>query len=206
MNYKIINSGSDGNCIMVNDFLALDVGVSWKKLAPYAKNLKLVFISHVHQDHFKKNTVKKLAKEKPTLRFAVGEYLVSELLKLGVNAKNIDIVKYGKKYNYGQLKISPIKLYHDVPNMGLRVYINEKKLFFATDTKTLEGITAKDYDIYLVEGNYEDEEELKKRAENNYYYERVKRTHLSRVEATEWLLENMGQNSRYEFIHKHKER
>ena len=33
-----------------------------------------------------------------------------------------------------------------------------------TDTKTVEGISAKNYDLYLIEGNYE-QEELEKRIE-----------------------------------------
>ena len=40
----------------------------------------------------------------------------------------------------------PIKLYHDVPNCGYRIFINDKKIIYMTDTKTLEGITAKNYD------------------------------------------------------------
>jgi len=71
MNYKIINSGSDGNCILVNNEILLDVGVSFKKIEPYYKKLKLVFISHEHTDHLLPSTVKKLAFERPTLRFCV---------------------------------------------------------------------------------------------------------------------------------------
>lgn len=206
MNYKIINSGSDGNCIIINNFISLDCGVSWKKLSPYAKKLKLVFISHIHSDHFQKNTIKRLAKERPTLRFAIGDYLVEKLVSCGVKKENIDVIELNKLYDYKLFKISPIKLYHDVPNYGLRIFIDDKKILFATDTKTMQGIKAENYDLYLIEGNYEDDDELKARSDSNYYYDRVRNSHLSRVEATEWLLENSGENSNYEFIHKHKER
>lgn len=206
MNYEIINSGSDGNCTIVNEILALDMGVSYKKLAPYRANLKLVFISHIHRDHFNKTTVKLLARNRPTLRFAVGSYLVEELLKCGVSKKNIDVLELNNVYDYCKFKIFPIRLYHDVPNFGIKVFWNDKKLIYATDTKTLDGITAKDYDIYLVEGNYENEEELHQRAVNLEYESRVKNTHLSKEYTTKWLLENMSDNSVYEFMHQHKER
>lgn len=206
MHYSIINTGSDGNCTIVNDIIAIDMGISYKKLTPYVDKLKLVFISHCHGDHFNKTTVKLLSKNRPTLRFAVGRYLVNDLIKNGVDKANIDVIEPNTTYDYGIFKISPLKLFHDVENMGLRLFINNKKLIYATDTYTLEGITAKGYDVYLIEGNYENEEELHERAYNDYYESRVKKTHLSKEYATKWLLENMSENSIYEFMHEHKNR
>lgn len=46
MKYEIINSGSDGNAIVLNDEILLDCGVSYKKIEPYVKKLKIVCISH----------------------------------------------------------------------------------------------------------------------------------------------------------------
>ena len=76
--------------------------------------LKLVFISHCHTDHFNRTTVKTLAKERPTLRFAVGPFLVNELLQCGVAKKNIDILQIGTRLKYKTFSLQPIKLYHDV--------------------------------------------------------------------------------------------
>ena len=59
MTYNIINSGSDGNCTIINDIIAIDLGVSYKKLAPYVKQLEIVFLTHVHQDHFNKKTIQR---------------------------------------------------------------------------------------------------------------------------------------------------
>lgn len=84
--------------------------------------------------------------------------------------------------------------------------MNNKRLIYATDTRTLEGISAKDYDVYLVEGNYENEEELHERAYTPEYEIRVKSTHLSREYTTKWLLKNMNDKSVYEFMHMHVER
>lgn len=206
MKYKIINTGSDGNCTIINDIIAIDMGISYKRLLPYINKLKLVFISHCHGDHFNKRTVRLLAKSRPTLRFAVGSYLVNDLVEIGVNKANIDVIEPCEVYDYGIFKISPVKLYHDVPNMGLRLFMNDEKLIYATDTYTLEGIKALEYDFYLIEGNYFDDEELHSRAYNDYYESRVKKTHLSKEYATNWLLENMGLNSVYCWMHEHKEK
>ena len=129
-------------------------------------------------------------------------------LKLGKLDKKIAINGTIKPIddNYGILKIMPIKLYHDVPNCGYRVFISNKKIIYMTDTKTLEGITAKNYDLYLVEGNYENKEELHSRAVNEIYESRVINTHLSKEYTSEWLMNNMGNNSEYVFMHEHKER
>ena len=45
---NVIQTGSTGNCLILNRTLALDMGVTWKKVAPYSKTLKLVFASHEH--------------------------------------------------------------------------------------------------------------------------------------------------------------
>ena len=206
MTYKIINSGSDGNCVIIDNILAIDMGVSFKKLSSYVPKIQMVLLTHRHGDHFNKKTIQRLAKERPMVRFGCCEWLLELLLELGIDRKRIDVFEIGKKYNYEKFQIVPIKLYHDVPNCGYRVFIGKEKLIYCTDTYTLEGIKAIDYDYYLIEGNYEDEEELKSYAKDIVYLERVKHTHLSRQYARNWLLDNMGLKSVYEFMHQHKDK
>lgn len=205
MKYKILNSGSDGNCTIINDIIAIDMGVSYKKLTSYIKTLQLVLLTHIHSDHFNKATIKRLAQNRPALRFGCCKWLVQDLINCGVNKRNIDVYDIGTSYNYKLFKLIPVKLYHDVPNCGYRLFVDNEKLIYATDTYTLDGIKAVGYDYYLIEGNYQDEEELSSRAINTYYENRVKRTHLSKEYATNWLLENMGLNSVYVWLHEHKE-
>lgn len=206
MKYKILNSGSDGNCTIINDIIAIDMGVSYKKLTSYIKTIQLVLLTHRHSDHFNKATIKRLAQNRPTLRFGCCKWLVQDLIDCGVNKRNIDVYDIGTSYNYKLFKLIPVKLYHDVPNCGYRLFMDNEKLIYATDTYTLDGIKAVGYDYYLIEGNYQDEEELSSRAINTYYESRVKRTHLSKEYASNWLLENMGLDSVYVWLHEHKER
>lgn len=211
MNYKIISSCSTGNATIIRDIILIDCGVTFKKLEKYYKQLKIVLLTHIHSDHFKKETIKKLAQERPTLRFACCEWLLQPLLECGVLRKNIDVLQIGTRYDYKLFKIVPIKLYHDVPQCGYRVLFDDYKVIYMTDTRTVEGIVAKNYDLYLVEGNYEEEEleqRIKQKQEEGlYYYEsRVRNTHLSKGQATDFLLNNMGENSKYVFMHEHVER
>ena len=211
MNYKIVASCSSGNAVIIKDIILIDCGVTFKRLEKHYKKLKIVLLTHIHGDHFKKATIKKLAQERPTLRFACCEWLLKPLLECGVDRKNIDVLQIGTRYDYKLFKIIPIKLYHDVPQCGYRVLFDDYKVIYATDTKTLEGITAKNYDLYLIEGNYEDEEleeRIRKKQEiQQYCYEyRARYTHLSKGQASDFLLKNMGDNSEYVFMHEHVER
>ena len=211
MNYKIISSCSTGNATIIRDIILIDCGVTFKRLEKYYKQLKIVLLTHIHSDHFKKETIRKLAQERPTLRFACCEWLLQPLLECGVLRKNIDVLQIGTRYDYKLFKIVTIKLYHDVPQCGYRVLFDDYKVIYMTDTRTVEGIVAKNYDLYLVEGNYEEEEleqRIKQKQEEGlYYYEsRVRNTHLSKGQATDFLLNNMGENSEYVFMHEHVER
>ena len=213
MNYRIIESGSSGNATIVENIILIDCGVSFKKLKDYYQELKLVLLTHIHSDHFNKTTLKKLAKERPTLRFGCCEWLVQDLIKCGVDKRNIDVYDNISSFKYSDnLIVTTFDLQHDVLNCGYKLFVNDKKYFYATDTNSLENIEAKDYDMYFIEGNYEDKKQLEERKQKHiekgeYYYEdRVEKTHLSQVQATEWLMENTGSNSQYIFMHEHKEK
>ena len=211
MKYNIISTGSKGNAVVINDIILIDCGVSFKALKDVYRRLKIVCLTHIHGDHFKKSTIRKLSENRPALRFAAGSYLTEELVRCGVDKKNIDVLEAGKLYDYKQFKLSPVTLYHDVPNFGYRLFMNGKKLFYATDTNTLEGILAKDYDLYMVEANYTDEEIQKrieeKRAKGEYAYETgVIHSHLSKKKCDDFIYSNIGRNGRYIYLHQHEER
>ena len=87
MKFNILNSGSDGNGVIIEDIILIDCGVSFKKLEDCYKKIKIVLLTHKHGDHFNKATIKKLSYERPTLRFACCEWLVDELVKCGVEKK-----------------------------------------------------------------------------------------------------------------------
>ena len=118
------------------------------------------------------------------------------------------MVESGKIYDYKAFKISPFTLYHDVENIGWRIFSGGEKAIYATDTKTLDGITAKDYDLYLIEANYTDEE-LKQRLIEKHrngdfaYEDRVPLTHLSKRQADNFIIENGGVNANFVYLHMH---
>lgn len=210
MKYEIVQTGSTGNCTILEDVLALDMGVAFKKVAPYMRALQLVFVSHEHGDHFKDSTIRNLARSRPLLRFCCGEFLVQKFLDAGVSTRNIDILEAGTRYDYGAFQVEPIALAHDVPNYGLRVFMKGQKAVYIVDTGHLEGVEAKGYNLYLVEANHTtaeiEERAAEKRAAGEYCYEiRAAENHLSYEQTIEWLTENMDSRGIWVPMHQHVE-
>ena len=204
MNYNIISSSSKGNAVIYHDQILVDCGISYKKIKPYINDLKIVLLTHEHKDHFNPITIQKLIGDRPTLRFACGQFLVEKLRDLGV--VRIDVVEPGKVYDYKLFKISPITLYHDVDNFGYRIFKDDYKIIHATDTVTMEGIKAKYYDLYAIEHNYDettiDEEIADKLSRNEYAYEiGAKNSHLSFQQAEAFINENKKEDSEVIKLH-----
>ena len=201
---RVINSGSEGNAVIYNNAIMVDCGVTLKALQEVKRSLKIVLLTHKHSDHLKLRTLQRLQAERPTLRVACGNFLLEELPCI----KNIDVLQVGKIYDYGAFKVSPIKLYHDVPNFGWRIFLNNgQKIFHATDTVHLEGITAKGYDLYAIEHNYCEEyiqqaiEEARANGEYTHAYSNIN-THLSAQQARAFIDKNRKESSEVLELHK----
>ena len=201
---QVISSGSEGNAVIYNNAIMVDCGVTLKALEAVKRSLKIALLTHKHSDHLKIRTLQRLQAERPTLRVACGDFLLEELPCI----KNIDILQVGKIYDYGAFKVSPVKLYHDVPNFGWRIFLpNGQKIFHATDTVHLEGITAKGYDLYAIEHNYCEEyiqqaiEEARANGEYTHAYGNIN-THLSIQQARAFIEANRKESSEVLELHK----
>lgn len=208
--YHIISTGSKGNAVIINDFILVDCGVPYKAIKPFVSQLKLVLLTHIHSDHFRPSTLRRLSSERPTLRFACGSWLVSDLVAAGVSSQNIDILECGTMYRYGICDVIPVSLVHNVPNCGYKIHFREGKVFYATDTNNLNGIAAKDYDLYMVEANYEDDVILQKIADKKeageYAYEiQAMKNHLSKAKCDDFIYRNIGSAGEYVYLHCHVE-
>ena len=154
MKYNIISTGSKGNCTIIEDKIMIDCGVSFKKVKEYCNKLSIVLLTHIHKDHFCSSTIQKLANERPTLRFGCGPWLVMDLLKCGVDKRNIDVYLLDLEHKYKEFSVIPFQLFHDVQNCGYKIEINNQKMIYATDTCEINHVDAKNFDLYLIEGNY----------------------------------------------------
>ena len=181
----------------------VDCGVTFSTIKPYLKDIALILISHEHGDHLNISTLKKIQFERPSIRIGCGEFLKEKLTGL----RNVDILAAGKIYDYGKFKVSPIMLYHDVENFGFRIFKDNTKIIHATDTTHLQGITAKNYAIYALEANYDEDTVwdtiFKKEGNGEYAHQRgAINSHLSLQQAQNFVLKNAGDS--YEFVRLHE--
>lgn len=210
ISFEIISTGSKGNAVVIENNVLIDCGVPFKAIRHVAGNLKLVLLTHIHSDHFNPTTIRRLAFERPTLRFGCGRWLVSDLRSCGVEAANIDILDCNVSYGYGICNVISFRLNHNVPNCGYKLHFQHGKVFYATDTNDLNGITARNYDLYLVEANYTDEEIRErisaKKETGEYAYERqVLQNHLSKAKCDDFIYKNIGRGGEYVYLHGHQD-
>ena len=210
INHQIIATGSTGNAVIIGRSVLVDCGTPFRAIAPYASNLQLVLLTHIHGDHFNPSTIRRLSAERPLMRFGACKWLIKPLVDAGVKERQIDVLEPGCWYDYGLCKVSPFNLVHDVPNCGYKLHFPGGKAIYATDTENLDGIEAKDYDLYLIECNFETEEIAHRIAEKvingQYAYEhRVLKTHLSKAKCDDFIFRNIGATGKYVYLHAHSE-
>jgi hypothetical protein len=113
--------------------------------------------------------------------------------------RNVDVLELNKWYDYGEFEVSIGKLYHDIENCFFRIVKDGYKIFRATDTGHLIGITAFNYDIYAVEFNY-NEDTINQSIEaaaaiGEYSHQRGSfNSHLSEQQARDFIFKNKGEN------------
>lgn len=173
MKIKIINSGSDGNCTILEDtngcILVLDCGVDYSKIIKECKvnDISCVLCTHHHIDHIKS---------------------LKDFQKFYIPTFTWEDAERGEQIGTPQWKIIPIPLVHNAKCFGFLVYSkNEhKKIAYITDTTVIPKLG--DIDCLIIDTNYDEEIIEKKLAEGkpvNLGY----KNHLSNQQVKEWLIE-----------------
>lgn len=201
MKYKVIGSNSKGNSVIYDERFMVDCGVPYSKVKNELKYLEYVFLTHRHNDHFNLKSLTTLNAK--GIKIVCCKWLKESLNRLGIEPIVIELNKW---YDFGSIKASAFKLYHDVENCGWRLNIDNQKVFHATDTGTLEGISAKGYQIYAIEHNYceiELERKVQEQIANGEFAHgiRSQETHLSVQQAEKFIKENATDD--YEIIELH---
>ena len=199
---NVIATGSTGNSVLYLNSILIDIGIPYSRLKPHVKDIQIVLLTHAHGDHINIKTLQRLQKERPSLRIGCGEWMLPHLGGI----TGVDVFEIGKIYDYGQFKISPFKLYHDVPNCGYRIFKDETKIFHATDTKILNGITAHGYDLYCIEANYSEPiaqqmiEQAREKGEFTHIIGSIN-SHLSEEQCNDFYYKNKSEKSKLIRLH-----
>lgn len=206
----IIGTGSTGNATLLDGIL-IDCGMPSRAILHYIKQIKIVLLTHSHCDHFKASTIWRIYSTRPSVRYVCGEHMVHMLHEVGIPLTLIDIVSPGNIYDYGEFEIEPVELVHNVTNFGYKIKFSDgERAIYATDTNSLDGIEAKNYNWYFIEANHgeaEIRERIKMKAlDNQYAYEYdAARNHLSREKADAWIYRMAGANSLIYYMHEHRD-
>ena len=221
MTCDVIATGSRGNAVVLDGNILIDCGVPFRDLEGIYQKLAIVVLTHIHGDHFAPETLRQLAFRRPTLRFLCPPWLHQPLRSIGISEKVIDTASTAYVLSYGRLPggsfpgvvfhMDPIP--HDVPNCAWHIFFGgSEAALYATDCGSLDAVEARDYDLYLLEANYK-EDELEERmqqklAAGRYAYEpRAAANHLSQEQAKRWLAENAREGrSKVLFLHQHQEK
>lgn len=137
--------------------------------------------------------------------------MAQTLYDLKIEPRSIIALNDDVWYEFNAFRCKLTDIPHDVPNVAIHLEIGDKKLIYATDTSKIEHIDARNYDYYLIEGNYKTEElqERKERKLKNGEFvieDRIVNSHLSYEQCIDYFMQNAKDDSVLEVMHKHQEK
>lgn len=203
---EIIGSSSKGNSILYyNGEIMVDAGISYTTIKPYLVNVKVIFLTHIHNDHFNTTTIKMICERHPNIIFVVPEYLEKDFKNLSKAHTKYYVVGIDKTYNVGTLSFTTVGLFHDVPNIGYKFNKSGFKIIHVTDTNYIDHIKAENYDIYAMECNHDEAliaQKIHDAKPTDFVYEiRARENHLSFQRTIKWFKKQKKEDSVLQPLH-----
>ena len=200
MKVKVLASGSKGNSTLIRTDkinILIDIGVNYQylcseldKINVTPKEIDYVFITHTHSDH-----IKGLASliKKTNVKVYILKEMYEEISK-NVPSENINF--YEDPMFLEDLKISFIKISHDVDGVGFIMEDKKSSLVYITDTGYINEKylpLMKNKTLYIIESNHDEEMVM----EGPYPYILKQRVlsdhgHLSNNTTAEYLSKTIG--------------
>jgi phosphoribosyl 1,2-cyclic phosphodiesterase len=162
MNYKIISSGSKGNCVIINDVM-IDCGVPFKEIKKELYSIKYLIITHTHSDHINRRTIEQICAKFPRIEI-IGNYEVHAAWNCNY------IANAGFEVETEDYTFFPFECIHDVLTYGFTWTFEGQKIIFATDTSTLENAPEGKFDWFFIESNHDEAKLEAVRNENRGSY------------------------------------
>ena len=196
MKIQMISTGSKGNSYLIttkeNNYYLIDFGITLSKLKKYVdiKELKAIFITHIHNDHIL--GLKNLKYDIPIIAKGKTKEYLKNNYSLNLLDDNIN--------NFEDISFDFFELSHDVENYGIIIKDKINELVYITDTGYIPQkyySLLKDKSIYLVESNYDDEMIM----HSEYPYYLIQRIvsdigHLSNYQTSKFLSNVIGKNTK----------
>ena len=166
--YQILTTGSKGNAVLIDNIL-IDAGLTKKKLEQLTSfdDIKHVFISHKHSDHFNKPLVRAFieAGKDVYLPEGVREKLDEEGKLDWRDYDNVHAIPENCEFDCGEYHVTALAQKHwDIINYAYILTKGDERYLYSTDLDTLEpsdlgkGLYGLDkFDVIFLEGNYDEE-------------------------------------------------
>lgn len=163
-----LSSGSSGNCHYVeteNSKIIIDAGLSGKAIEGLMSSIgtdpsliDAIFVTHEHIDHSKGVGI--LSRRFNIPVFANSDtWLAMEKIIGKVKEDNIKVFTTEKPFEFKDLTIHPIGIFHDaVDPVGYVIYYKNKKISVVTDTGWVNNTiidNIKNSNLYLIESNHD---------------------------------------------------
>lgn len=149
MKYNVIASGSKGNCVVIENIM-IDAGIPYKDLEEYLPDIRYLFITHIHQDHLRISTIKRIKKMYPYIQI-YGNWQVKE--KLGDICTGVNLNSHITNKDF---EVRFFRCIHDVETYGMVFDIEGLKVIYATDTSTLAHAPGDiKFDYLFLESNHD---------------------------------------------------
>lgn len=148
MIYKIISTGSKGNCVIINDVM-VDCGVPFKEIKQELYSIKYLLITHSHSDHLNTRTLRQIMSKHPRIKI-IGNYEIHAIWHCNIIANAYYPIEIGA-YTF-----FPFECSHDVITYGFTWNFEGQDIIYATDTSTLEYAPKKKYDWFFIESNHDE--------------------------------------------------
>lgn len=203
----VLGSSSKGNCIYISDGdfkILLDCGLSLKNIKKQLhsngitlSDIDYVLITHEHRDHI------------GGLKYLIQDYNTKVIASRGtlqgvdIPKENIVYIKDGQELILQNVTIKAKRVNHDA-NEPLCFAIENslgEKLLYLTDCGMAKYMKFKDFDVYIIEANYS-EEQLELNHEQGFLHDvQYSRAvsgmgHLGINETIDFLKNNIGENTK----------
>lgn len=159
LDYKIISSGSKGNCVIIEDMM-FDCGVPYKWVKEDLYKISYLLLTHRHTDHINKMTINKIIQKYPRIK-------IIENYDLGDIFKSQYLVGDETEIKLKDRTIQAFKCVHDVPCSGYVVRMKAIDFIYATDTASLDYAPKIKYDYMFIESNHDEKkiEQIRNRSD-----------------------------------------
>ena len=163
VDYKILASGSSGNAVRIEN-LMVDCGIGFKDMKEELYKCKYLFITHIHKDHLKPSTIKRIKKEFPRIKILANYEVAQELSKMNIC---LNYIISGKALQLGKMIFTPFEVPHDVVCHGFTLRIGNIDVIYVTDSAGNKTWKKGKYDYLFIESNH-DENKLRVACKGKY--------------------------------------